>query len=51
MTMAHREFILMLEDVNKAFDGFKAISALNFYLDEGELRIIISMARMYRAVT
>ena len=31
----------MLEDVNKAFDGFKAISNLTLYMDEGELRTII----------
>ena len=31
----------MLEGVNKTFDGFKAISDLNFYLDPGELRVII----------
>lgn len=31
----------MLEDVNKAFEGFKAISALTFYMDEGELRVVI----------
>jgi urea transport system ATP-binding protein len=36
-----RQFILMLEDVNKSFEGFKAISNLNFYMDEGELRTII----------
>jgi urea transport system ATP-binding protein len=36
-----REFILMLEDVDKAFDGFKAISNLTFYMDEGELRVVI----------
>src|SRR5579862_2299080 len=41
MTEAHKEFILMLEDVNKTFDGFKAISNLNFYMDAGELRVII----------
>ncbi len=35
------EFILALEGVNKTFEGFKAISSLNFYLDEGELRVII----------
>jgi urea transport system ATP-binding protein len=34
-------FILMLEDVNKSFEGFKAISNLTFYMDEGELRVII----------
>jgi urea transport system ATP-binding protein len=31
----------MLEDVHKTFDGFKAISALTFYMDEGELRVVI----------
>ena len=31
----------MLEGVNKTFDGFKAISNLNFYMDEGELRTVI----------
>lgn len=41
MTTARREFILMLEGVNKTFDGFKAISELNFYMDVGELRVII----------
>lgn len=35
------KFILTVEDVNKTFDGFKAISDLNFYMDEGELRTII----------
>ena len=39
--MAAKQFILMLEGVNKSFDGFKAISDLNFYMDDGELRIII----------
>jgi urea transport system ATP-binding protein len=39
---AHKpEFILTLEGVNKSFDGFKAISDLNFYMDTGELRVII----------
>lgn len=37
----NKEFVLMLEGVNKTFDGFKAISDLNFYLDEGELRVVI----------
>jgi urea transport system ATP-binding protein len=36
-----RQFVLMLEDVNKTFEGFKAISNLTFYMDEGELRTII----------
>jgi urea transport system ATP-binding protein len=37
----HRQFILMLEDVHKSFEGFKAISNLTFYMDEGELRVVI----------
>ncbi|SPE57270.1 Urea ABC transporter, ATP-binding protein UrtD [Verrucomicrobia bacterium] len=41
MSATHREFILSLEGVNKTFEGFKAISELNFYMDEGELRVII----------
>ena len=36
-----REFILALEGVEKSFDGFKAITDLNFYLDPGELRTVI----------
>src|SRR5271155_3247539 len=41
MSTVRKEFILMLEGVNKTFDGFKAISDLNFYMDAGELRVII----------
>jgi urea transport system ATP-binding protein len=36
-----RPFILAAEGVNKTFDGFRAISDLNFYMDEGELRTVI----------
>ena len=36
-----KPFILSLEGVHKTFDGFKAIDDLNFYMDEGELRVII----------
>jgi urea transport system ATP-binding protein len=39
--MTQRQFILSLEGVSKSFDGFKAINDLNFYMDEGELRVII----------
>ncbi|MBL9127119.1 MAG: ABC transporter ATP-binding protein, partial [Verrucomicrobiales bacterium] len=39
--MTQRPFILTLEGVHKEFDGFKAINNLTFYLDEGELRVII----------
>jgi urea transport system ATP-binding protein len=41
MSVGLPEFILMLEDVNKSFEGFKAISNLTFYMDDGELRTII----------
>jgi urea transport system ATP-binding protein len=41
MSLGHKEFVLMLEGVNKTFEGFKAISELNFYMDSGELRVII----------
>lgn len=34
-------FILTVEDVNKTFEGFKAITNLNFYLTRGELRTVI----------
>jgi urea ABC transporter, ATP-binding protein UrtD len=37
--MAHP--LLVVEDVHKTYDGFKAISNLNFYLYEGELRTVI----------
>src|SRR5688572_522989 len=39
--MSQKQFILTLEGVNKAFEGFKAINDLNFYMEEGELRVII----------
>jgi len=39
--MSAHSLILSVEDVNKEFDGFKAISKLNFYLDQGELRVVI----------
>ncbi len=41
MTTPRKEFILMLEGVNKTFDGFRAINDLTFYMDSGELRVII----------
>src|SRR5689334_19433897 len=41
MSLPPKQFILALEGVNKAFEGFKAINDLNLYMDEGELRVII----------
>lgn len=37
----HAPFILTLEGVHKTFEGFRAINDLNFYLEEGELRVVI----------
>jgi urea transport system ATP-binding protein len=33
--------LISVEDVSKTYDGFKAISGLNFYLFKGELRTVI----------
>jgi urea transport system ATP-binding protein len=33
--------LLIVEDVTKTYDGFRAINNLTFYLDEGELRTVI----------
>ena len=33
--------IIYLEDVTIAYDGFKALSRLNFYMDRRELRVVI----------
>lgn len=41
MSRPPKSFILAIEGVSKTFDGFKAINDLNFYMDEGELRVII----------
>jgi urea transport system ATP-binding protein len=35
------DFLLALENVSVSFDGFKAVDALNLYIDKGELRVII----------
>ena len=37
----HTPLILSVDGVTKAFDGFKAINDLSFYLEEGELRTVI----------
>ncbi len=39
--MTSKRFILTLENVDKAFEGFRAIRDLTFYMDEGELRVVI----------
>ena len=39
--MKAKPFILAGEGLSRSFDGFKAISNLNFYMEEGELRTVI----------
>src|ERR1700719_3173137 len=39
--MASTDFLLALENVTVSFDGFKAVNALNLYIDKNELRVII----------
>ncbi|MGI4861848.1 MAG: urea ABC transporter ATP-binding protein UrtD [Janthinobacterium lividum] len=39
--MSNTDFLLAIEDLSVSFDGFKAIDALNLYLDRGELRVVI----------
>ena len=39
--MTKPNYMLTEEDVSKTYDGFKAITDLNFYLFEGELRTVI----------
>ena len=35
------ELILSVEDLTVSFDGFKAVDALNFYVEQDELRVVI----------
>lgn len=35
------DFILSIEDLTVSFDGFKAVDAVNLYVDKNELRVII----------
>jgi urea transport system ATP-binding protein len=35
------ELILSVEDLTVSFDGFKAVDALNFYVEKEELRVVI----------
>ncbi len=39
--MSNTDFVLAVEDLTVAFDGFKAIDNLTLYVDRGELRVII----------
>jgi len=39
--VSNADFVLSVEDLTVAFDGFKAIDNLTLYVDKGELRVII----------
>ncbi|HVY69351.1 MAG TPA: urea ABC transporter ATP-binding protein UrtD [Verrucomicrobiae bacterium] len=39
--MSNTSFVLALEDLTVSFDGFKAVDALNLYVEKNELRVII----------
>ncbi|MGA8398245.1 MAG: urea ABC transporter ATP-binding protein UrtD, partial [Stellaceae bacterium] len=41
MTASNTDFLLAVEDLSVSFDGFKAVDALTFYVDENEIRVII----------
>jgi len=40
-TSTNTDFTLAIEDLTVSFDGFKAVDALNFYLDKNELHVVI----------
>lgn len=39
--MSNTDFVLAIEDLTVSFDGFKAVDALNMYIDKNELRVVI----------
>jgi len=39
--MSSTDFVLAVEDLTVSFDGFKAVDALNMYIDKNELRVVI----------
>ncbi|MFM0632076.1 urea ABC transporter ATP-binding protein UrtD [Paraburkholderia xenovorans] len=39
--MAHKDFVLSIEDLTVSFDGFKAVDGLNLYVDRNEVRVVI----------
>jgi len=39
--MSSTDFVLAIEDLTVSFDGFKAVDALNMYIDKNELRVVI----------
>ncbi len=41
MATTNTDYLLAIEDLTVSFDGFKAVDAVNLYVDQGELRVII----------
>ncbi|MBI3546763.1 MAG: urea ABC transporter ATP-binding protein UrtD [Gammaproteobacteria bacterium] len=39
--MLKKEILLAIEDLTVSFDGFRAVDAVNLYVDKGEVRVII----------
>ena len=39
--MSNTDFVLAVEGLSVAFDGFKAVDDLSLYVDRGELRVVI----------
>ena len=39
--MSDTDFVLAVEDLTVSFDGFKAVDALNMYIDKNDLRVVI----------
>ncbi|MDG1079261.1 MAG: ABC transporter ATP-binding protein, partial [Porticoccaceae bacterium] len=39
--MSSKDFVLSVEGLTVSFDGFKAVDDLSFYVEEGEIRVII----------
>lgn len=41
MNAKAKEFVLAVEGLTVSFDGFKAVDDLSFYVEEGEIRVIV----------
>lgn len=41
MNAQAKDFVLAVEGLTVSFDGFKAVNDLSFYVDEGEIRVIV----------
>lgn len=41
MHVEQKDFVLAVEGLTVSFDGFKAVNDLSFYVEEGEIRVIV----------